>query len=370
MASAATGRSLNLPASSYPPGQSALDASYLQSELDAYTQHPAATTLDQIMLHYLGMEEILKLYQQNYKQFETRQTLNTLALRFQLPAATTFKQLLRAYDMQYATVRSYLYDNRTPKQLLYQAALEGDIQAFYNQLKLYPKLRAKDVYTLALEKAAEGGHRAIMDLLLDLGAASYAILNGAAKGGHVAIVKEELATYKGVKTLKLVDLAYISAANNRLAVLAYILSVSTARKVIAGALEGAGESANIDMIEYLIAKGYDLTVVLQGAARAGQLEIIEQYYSKIEPRMFKDVLEAAIDTLRLDIVKYLFEKGDMEVYVSKEVLIRLKSANDYCLMQLEEPANLLSSQRIELTRKIDGTQAIIDYLELQGITSE
>ena len=166
-------RSLNLSKQSALPAsylQSELDATYLQSALYSYTQHPEAATLDQIMLHYLDVEEILKLYRQNYEQFETRQALNTLALRFNLPAATTFKQLLKSYDMQYATVRSYLYNNRTPEEILYQAALEGDIQAFYNQLKLYPELRKQHVYDAALYKAAVGGHLAIIDLLLELGA--------------------------------------------------------------------------------------------------------------------------------------------------------------------------------------------------------
>lgn len=112
-------RSLNL-----PPKQSALPL--------AYMEHPEVFTLNQIMLQYLGMEEILKLYSHSYEQFETRQTLGTLSLRFQLPAATTFKQLLKSYDMKYATVRSYLYNNRQPDEILYHAAFEGNIQTFYN----------------------------------------------------------------------------------------------------------------------------------------------------------------------------------------------------------------------------------------------
>ena len=135
----------------------------------AYVEHPEVATLNQVMLHYLDMEEILKLYRQDYEQFETRQALNTLTQRFKLPTATDFKQLLRDYDMKYATVRSYLYNNRTPEEIVWQAASEGNIQALYNQLKLYPQLRKEKVYTKALGLAAKGGHEAIIELMMVIG---------------------------------------------------------------------------------------------------------------------------------------------------------------------------------------------------------
>ena len=104
-------KSLAIPTTNPPP-----------AEYRAYLEHPEVVTLNQIMLHYLEIEDILKLYRQNYEQFETRQALNTLTKRFKLPAATDFKRLLRDYDMKYATVRSYLYNNRVPAVILWQAA--------------------------------------------------------------------------------------------------------------------------------------------------------------------------------------------------------------------------------------------------------
>ena len=334
-------RSLNLPAASYPPVQSALPASSyptvqsalhassyppVQSALDAYTQHPEAATLDQIMLHYLDMEEILKLYRQNYEQFETKQALNTLALKYKLPTATTFKQLLRAYDMQYATVRSYLYDNRTPSEILYQAALEGNIQALYNQLKLYPKLRKQSTYTTALKQAAEGGHRAIIELLLELGATNKdAVLKGATQGGHLAIVKEELDSKKNVELSTLENLAYLAALNNRTDVLEYILSINTANSVREDALRGAGVNGGAEMIEYLAATSLqDYTALVQGAAFGGHLDIVKKYLDRVDPDKYNDIYLAGGLVSRLDVVSYLLDKGVIDTNTLYINLIKYK----------------------------------------------
>ena len=310
-------RSLNLPL------QSALDAqSYptVQSVLDAYIQHPEVATLNQIMLPYLDIEELLILYRHSYEPFETRQTLNTLAIKYKLPTATTFKQLLRSYDMQYATVRSYLYNNRSPLEILYQAALEGEIQAMYNQLKLYPELRKKYVYTLTLKEAAEGGHRAIIDLLLELGADSYEILSGAAKGGHLDIVKEEVAA-KGIISIPLGIAAYFAATNNRIEVLDYILSLDSSKAVLNGAISGAGQSGNIKLVEYLIAKGADnYTALLEGAAASGRLNIFKLYWGKVKADNVCYILSAAVDSGHLTVVKYLHKKGVVDTAMLYRVM--------------------------------------------------
>ena len=341
----------------------------VQFALDAYTQHPDVVTLNQIMLPYLGMEEIL--YSQSYEQFETRQTLNTLAIRFQLPAAITFKQLLKSYDMQYATVRSFLYNNRTPKEILYQAAKEGDIQAFYNQLKLYPELRFQDYYTYALQEVAEVGHKAIIDLLIELGANPYVIPIGAASGGHLDIFKDVIDKANLIgKTLPLADSAQSAAENNRMEVLDYILSINPSKAVLSYAMEGACTSGNAAMIEYLIAKGGDDYVALiQGATRGDHFDLFKQYYSKVKTAKLYYTFRLAIDNLRLDVLEFLLEKGVIETDILQQTLIDYKREYKICGRQLNalKPS---SKDLAELVRNREKSLSIIEYFECHGVTNK
>ena len=373
-ASSSVGRSLNLPKQSTPPVPSALH-SYSQhpvpSALDAYSQHPEVATLDQIMLQYLEMEEILKLYRHNYEPFETRQTLNTLALRFQLPTATTFKQLLKSYDMQYATVRSYLYNNRSPKQILYQAALEGEIQAMYNQLKLYPKLRAKHVYDETLYKAAAGGHRAIMDLLLELGADSSRILQGAVKGGQLALVKEEVAKV-GKKRIKVSRLANLAALNNRMQVLTYLLSLNPSLYTLNSALEGAGGNGSMELIEYLIAKGANnYFMLVEAAAERDQLEVFKKYYHKVNRANFVELFKVAVEERSFSIINYLLdEEGVAEARNIKKTLRKLKLDHTYYLRELKRPDKYSPNILKQLAKLREETLVMLQYLELQILKSQ
>ena len=368
-----------LPASSFPPVQSVLPASSfppVQSVLDAYTQHPEVATLDQVMLPYLGMEEILTLYRYNYehtvgRRFETRQTLNTLAIRYKLPAATTFKQLLQAYDMQYATVRSYLYNNRSPKELLYQAALEGDIQAMYNQLKLYPELRKITIYNYARERAARGGHRAIINLLLELGADKGLTIIGAAEGGHLDLVKEEIAGARkdSFRRLSLATVAHSAAANNQREVLDYILSLKSTKPVLKGAMQGAGISGNIATIEYLVARGADdYAALVQGAVEGGHFDIFKQYYDTYGPGELYDTFRAAMNYRRLDVVRYLFERGVVDDVDLVEELEDIKLDYKNYVRQIDNPKKS-PNELAELVWERDNTTPIIEYLERHGVTN-
>ena len=361
-------RSLNI------PKQLVLPALPLQSVLDNYSQHPNVATLDQIMLHYLDMEEILKMYSRNHEMFETRQALGILALRFQLPAAKTFKELLKSYDMKYATVRSYLYNNRNPRKILLQAALEGDIQAFYNQLKLYPRLRNKHVYTAALEKAAEGGHRAIIDLVLDLGVLDKKVmLTGAAKGGHLDLFKQELAEAEneGIEVWMVQNLASVAAANNREEVLDYIFSINSSKILLNSALAGAGSGGDLKLIEYLIAKGADgYKLLVENAASKGRLIVVKKYYDKIDVGERPHVFEGAARYSQLDIIKYLFETGTIEPEYLYGALKYLEYIYIEYSGQLQQQNNLSSNGLDELVDRIDRVSAIIQYLESQGFTNE
>ena len=335
----------------------------------AYVEHPEVATLNQIMLHYLEMEEILKLYRQNHEQFETQQALTTLAQRFKLPAATTFKQLLRDYDMKYATVRSYLYNNRTPEQILLQAASEGNIQAFYNQLKLYPELREQIVYFLALRCAARGGHEAIMELLFELGAKDVdaTVLINAAKGGQLAIVQKELA--KEFEPICIEDAVHYAAEYRHKAVLAALFDYSTDTEILRSAMEGAGEGGDTDIIEYVISRGgKDYTNLIERAARCDHFDIVRKYWDKLTVNdvfFNDDILRNAVVYGVLDMVKFLVESKLISRCMLGYRLSSLRRSREKLLEDRQLTHVPYELKRI--AKQIAVRDSIIAYLESEGV---
>ena len=335
----------------------------------AYVEHPEVATLNQIMLHYLDIEEILKLYSQNHEQFETQQALDTLAKRFELPAATTFKQLLRAYDMKYATVRSYLYDNRDSMEILLDAALEGNIQAFYNQLKLYPKLRKEKVYTQALDQAAEGGHEVILELLFELGAKDKyrSVLTSAAKGGQLALVLKELD--KGVETRYIAKAVHNATSNQHKDVAAALLDYLTNDRVLDEAMAGAGESGDTTIIDYVISRGgNDYSTLIEDAAASGHFDIVRKYWSKL-PKNFDTVdeviLRCAVSYKNLDMIKFLVEGQLVSQEELEDSLGGLKRKLRLLLMSKQLTSKKYGHNSIN--KQIAAVDSIIVYLESKGV---
>lgn len=280
--------------------------------------------------------------------------------------------------MQYATVRSYLYSNRTPAEILYQAALEGDIQAFYNQLKLYPKLRKNRAYLIALEKAAEGGHRDIIDLLIELGAknSKYSILSGASKGGHLDLIKEEVAKAgdEVIDFSTLNNIAYVAAVNNQRGVLDYILSINSCKSILNYALHGAGISGDLKLVEYLISKGAnDYTLLIEGALAKDHFDIVKKYYGKIKSGEYfyhNYIFEKAAVEGQVDIVKYIFETGVLRADALNQTLGDLKLAYRKLLNVIEKLKNLSTKRLAKFVIQRDKIIPIIQYLESQGVTGE
>ena len=339
-------------------------------EYRAYVEHPEVATLNQIMLHYLGMEEILKLYSQNHEQFETRQALNTLAQRFDLYPTRSFEQLLQSYDMKYATVRSYLYYNRTPEQILLGAALEGNIQALYNQLKLYPELREEVVYNQALEQAAKGGHEAIIDLLFELGAEDVdrTVLKSAAKGGQLALLLKELA--KDVKTEYIKQAIRYATINRNKAVLAVLLDYSTTSYLLDEAMAGAGMSGDTTIIEYVISRGgNDYQALIIGASTYRHFDTVRQYWSKLPKNNFRlndIVLSCAASYKDLEMVKFL---------VARKLVSKAQLENSLDNLKRKRRHSLLSqrtdkSKYVSADVKIAALDSIIAYLESKGIVTQ
>ena len=342
------------------------------AEYRAYVEHPEVATLNQIMLHYLDMEEILKLYRHNHEQFETRQALNTLLERFNLSKAINFKQLLKRYDKTYATVRSYLYDNRAPKEILLQAALEGNIQALYNQLKLYPELRNKEDYIKALGGAAKGGHEAIMELLFELGAEDSVglVLRYAAAGGQLALVQKELA--KGAVPAYIESAVNFAAMQQQKEVIATLLDYSTTDQILTEAMAGAGRSGDNGIIEYVISRGgTDFKTLLDNASLQGRFDIVRQYFNKLtnsEVLSNSHVVYYAFRYVDLEMVKFLVER---QVLSQKRL--------EYSLGNLIHKRLLLSRRKRRtsepyeldlLNRKIKAVDGIIEYLEMKGIVGD
>ena len=351
---AAQKRSLAIPANTPP------------ADYKAYVEHPEVATLNQIMLHYLEMEEILKLYRQNHEQFETRQALYTLTERFKLPAATDFKQLLRAYDMKYATVRSYLYNNRTPKKILMQAALEGNIQAFYNQLKLYPELRNEEIYTRALGRAAQGGHEVIIELLFDLGAVdkNRSIFEGAVLGRQVALMQKELA--KGIKLIYIYYAVNEAASHSHKDVVAALLDYCIKDRILDNAMVGAGQSGDINMIDYVISRGGTAYKKMINAAAIYQhLHIIRHYWHKLTKNHIKlndRIIVDAINGLNLEMVKFVVEKKLADLGQLSNNLEDLKRRRGNLLASKRRIDKQNKLSRLNMLSKLNNQQAAIDMI--------
>ena len=339
-----------------------------------YTEHPNVSTLNQVMLNYLDIESILKLYAQDedYEIFETQEALNILAQRFKLKEAKTFKQFLKNYDTTYATVRSYHYIDRggnydyeveQATQIFVQAALEGNIQAMINGLKLYPEL--KDVKTLnrALEIAAMNGYEAVIDLLLDLGATNTEnqILSGAARGGHLNIMKaEKYKAYK--KSFKnwpgILDYGRIigqSIKGEHLEVLKYLLTFKSRQDASVNCqMYIAGTVSNEEIINYLISEGatkFDNLVV--GAIEADNFDIILKYWD-LAMEINGDINEDS--TINDDDVKLLFERA------------AIKNRPDVLKFLLDE--GLIEQETLDYTLGVaitkDADNKIIKYLKSMG----
>ena len=335
----------------------------------AYVEHPEIATLNQVMLHYLEMEEILKLYRHNHehtvgRRFETRQALDTLAQRFELPAATDFKQLLRAYDMQYATVRSYLYNNRGSTQILMHAASEGNIQAFYNQLKLYSELRKEFVYTTALCYAAQGGHEDIVELLFDLGVEDKdeVVFRYAVIGGQLALVQKELAKEFESKNI---EVAVSDAAKyQHKDVLAVLLDYRTTDQILAAAMTGAGRSGDNDIISYVISRGgNDYPALIESAAMHGHFDVVRQYWDKLSDnhtRLNNNVFYYAIENENLATVKFIVER---HLIFGQD---RLKGPLEY-LMNRRGSLLAYKQSTSKHYKQVALVDSIIAYLESKGI---
>lgn len=281
-----------------------------------YREHERADELSQAMLNYLDIEGLLELYKHTPGAFNTSTFLNLLSHRFDLPLARSFQELLKMYDMKYATVRSYIYHNA--KEVFIQAASEGNMLAVIHGLDRYPKKTKKNTCILykALIQAASGGHEEIVLLLLDLinnkqEKYGYVII-GAAKGCQVELLKKYYTINPPANNW--LDIAMRSAAKNGcIEIIEFLLQdpvVSTDPvRCVNSLMHSAGKSGDKKIVEYLISKGATRYITLVGgAAFKGHLDIVKQYYIKAGSPCL-GILEEGIEGGRLNIVKFALKQG-------------------------------------------------------------
>jgi hypothetical protein len=244
-----------------------------------YSRYPV---LDQILLDYLGMEEIVQRWKLEPDVFETRQFLASIANRFHLPQATSFKSLLRAYDTEYPTTRSYFIPGLYPDQIMFRAAEAGNLQAFYDGLKLYPKYKVPRFLNSALKHAARGGHQVMIDLVKDLGATNLdQEVIGTIEGGHLVKLK---AMFKGLTLNKPKLIGYSASAirKGQLEVLKYLTGLWVpSLEEWNNLLYRAGHSGHIPVTDYLISQGAnDYTELVMGGIIGGNPNLVMEYLDR------------------------------------------------------------------------------------------
>lgn len=358
-------RTFNLPNKSLSPERS--PSKYTTSDklsTREYARHPE---LYQIMLNYLDMDAFLELYVLNHESFESKEILGILAERFglwelknkKLVVPENFKQLLKLYDIKYATVGSYnrIKSSLTHKEkleeagkILSKASKQGNIQAVINGFKLYPDLLKETILNEALQNAAESGSEPIIDLLLDLGATSKnnQILMGAIIGGHPDL----LTGNKYIQFIRPMGIEYYkkyidyAIKHEQLESLKYLFSLSDIANSSNVFLYDAGVVGNKSIIEYLITQGADYYVGLVVGTMIGKnFNVFMKYINKIDMNnnevrnevkgRVKDFFKSAVEAGRLDILKFLINHKLVTKDVLDNAYIYRKTINTDIIRYLE-----------------------------------
>jgi hypothetical protein len=268
-----------------------------------YAKYPE---LDQVLLHYLGIEELIDRHTVNPELFESQSSLNFLTQRFILAPASTFRAFLLQYDRKYATVRSYFLPGALPKEILLKAAEAGNLQAFYTGIKLYPKYRNPKFLNQALSSAALGGHQVMIELVKDLGGHDVmSELIGTVAGGHLANLKSMLSKMEGPEPVYS-RLTKVAVVKGQLDTLKYLTSLWAPTLAEWNKLfTHAGASGNQEVIDYLVSRGPDnYTKLIQGAIGYNHIDLANKYLDK--PGLnYSDIFRSAYYGHKLDLAKFI-----------------------------------------------------------------
>jgi hypothetical protein len=311
-----------------------------------YANYPV---LDSILIHYLDIESLIQRHQINPAAFETREPLNLLAQRFDLPPSRTFPAFLAEYDAKYATVRSYLLPGANSKRIILKAADAGELQAFYLGLRRNPNYKTPTFLDRALKRAARGGHPVMIDLIKDLGGTSFKEeVLGTVEGGHLEKLKLLIAQGPDLTPNVLSGLTVNSVRYGQLATFKYLTTLwMPLPEYLNNLNHSAGESGNQEMIDYVITQyGDNYTEIILGAIDDGHLELVMRYMEK--PGLnYLNIFSQAIYFNYLDLAKLAARDNmigrdilnELMQYVSKrttydtiDYLISLGGNNYYSLI--------------------------------------
>jgi hypothetical protein len=276
--------------------------------------------LDSVLIYDLDIESIIQRHQVNPEAFETRESLNLLARRFDLPPSPTFPAFLARYDAKYPTIRSYSLPNADPETIILKAAEAGNLQAFYLGLRLNPNYKTPTLLNQALKLAARGGHQVMIDLIKDLDGTSFKEeVRGTAEGGHLEKLKRLIAQGPELSQHRLYEFTVDAVKFGQLATVKYLITLSTRFTTDWNDLiYSAGESGNQGMVDYIISQGgSNYTDLIKGAIRQGHLELAMRYMDK-----------PGLNYLNIFISAILFNYLDLAKFVARDRRIGRDSLND------------------------------------------
>jgi hypothetical protein len=242
-----------------------------------YSNYPE---LDSVLLHYLDIESVIQRHQVNPAAFETRESLNLLARRFDLLPSVSFPAFLAGYDAKYPTVRSYLLPGAKPKAIILKAAEAGELQAFYLGLRRNPEYKTPTFLNQALRGAARGGHQVMIDLIKDLGGTSSKHeLRGTVEGGHLEQLKPLIVQGHDLSQRFIFQLTKGSVKFGQLAMVKYLTILWIPTPIDWEYLiRSAGRSGNQGMVDYIISQGgVNYTQLILGAITGGHLDLVVGY---------------------------------------------------------------------------------------------
>jgi hypothetical protein len=283
-----------------------------------YANYPV---LDQVLLEYLGIEELVARHKVNPEFFEHRSSLNLLARRFNLAPALSFRDFLLQYDQQYATVRSYFLPGAKPKAILLQAAEAGNLEAFYIGIKLYRNHRAEWFLNDALSSAARGGHPIMIELVKALGKTNpiYEVI-GTAEGGHLSKLKTLIA-HNDLTQGKLHWISTTTAFIGQLETFKYLVSLWTPSLMEwSQFLFEAGKGGNQGVIDYIISQGQpNYTKLIQGAIEGDKIDLALKYLNMLGVD-YDRVFKAAVSNHKLELAKLVAKGRTIDLNVLNQLL--------------------------------------------------
>jgi hypothetical protein len=178
------------------------------------------------------------------------------------------------------------------------------------------------MYNDALFHAAIGGHEAIINLLLDLGAENKRgeILSGASVGGNLdLVIKQNVHDSRGHLSRYYEEAIGNASLYNNLNVLKYLLSLKgenyknkPPRNYPNYGIFNAGMSGNQEIINYLIICGANNYVnLVEGASNAGYLDIVRNYIGQehILPGDLEGAMDYAFENGHNNVIEYLESLG-------------------------------------------------------------